>query len=129
MEIRIHCPGTDRYQPVNGDNHPINLSPGDVLSAGQHDLVKLIAQPAHFEQILDTELSREGRGRLLVSGMYRMGTTFKIVECLIDPTVCVDKRSRVALKRALAKQMDLDVEYHEHEYQVPDESKRTLVLE
>jgi hypothetical protein len=68
MEIRIHCPVTNQYQPATGDNHTIHLSAGEILSAGQHNLVKLIALPAHFEQILDTERSREGRGRLLVSG-------------------------------------------------------------
>jgi hypothetical protein len=68
LEIRIHCPGNDRYQPVSGTNPAIDLSSGDVLPAGDHGLVKLIALPADFEAILDEELEREGRGKLMLSG-------------------------------------------------------------
>ncbi|KIW24804.1 uncharacterized protein PV07_10495 [Cladophialophora immunda] len=63
LEIRIHCPNNGRYQPASGSAHPIDLFPGDVLAAGEHDLVKLIARPAHFEQILGEErfVLTEGR--------------------------------------------------------------------
>ncbi|KAK5214885.1 hypothetical protein LTR72_012013 [Exophiala xenobiotica] len=110
LEIRIHSPGNGQYQPTSGSDRPINLLPGDVIAAGQHDLIKLIALPAHFEQVLDQERSRDGRGKLLVS-------------------VCVDARSRASLRSAIAEQVDPDVQYHEHEYQVPDKSRRSLVLD
>jgi len=68
LEIRIHSPGNGQYRPTSGSDRPINLLPGDVIAAGQHDLIKLISMPAHFEQVLDQEWSRDGRGKLLVSG-------------------------------------------------------------
>ncbi|KAK5291041.1 hypothetical protein LTR99_010957 [Exophiala xenobiotica] len=110
LEIRIHSPGNGQYRPTSGSDRPINLLPGDVIAAGQHDLIKLIALPAHFEQVLDQERNRDGRGKLLVS-------------------VCVDARSRASLRRTIAEQVDPDVQYHEHEYQVPDKSRRSLVLD
>lgn len=74
LEIRIHCPGNDQYQPVRGTSPAINLSSGDILPAGDHGLVKLIALPANFEEILNDELEREGRGKLMLSGArkYRL---------------------------------------------------------
>jgi hypothetical protein len=73
LEIRIHCPSNCRYQPARGSAHPIDLVPGDVLDAGEHNLVKLIALPADFAQVVEEERSRDGRGKLLVSGKAVQG--------------------------------------------------------
>lgn len=43
--------------------------------------------------------------------------------------VCVDDSSRTALKRAVANRKDAEVNYHEHEFQAPDKTKRSLILE
>lgn len=43
--------------------------------------------------------------------------------------VCVDARSRAAVRRAVAQQEDVKVQYHEHEYQVPEKSKRSVMFE
>ena len=79
LEIRVHCPGNDRYQPVHGNSPAIDLSSGDVLSAGNHGLVKLIALPADFEAIVDEEFEREGRGKLMLSGT----THYRLLQALI----------------------------------------------
>ena len=125
LEIRIHSPGNGQYRPTSGSDRPINLLPGDVIAAGQHDLIKLIALPAHFEQVLDQERNRDGRGKLLVSGKVVCTGGYHLTRLL----VCVDARSRASLRRTIAEQVDPDVQYHEHEYQVPDKSRRSLVLD
>lgn len=68
LEICIHSPGSASYHPADGSSRPIKLGSGEVLIAGTHDLVRLIALPARFEQVLEQETNREGRGKLLVSG-------------------------------------------------------------
>lgn len=67
LEVRVHCPGAGSYHPANGDRS-IHLSPGDILPAGEHGLVKLIALPADVDEIIGQETRRQGRGQLLVSG-------------------------------------------------------------
>lgn len=64
MEIRIYY---TQYEPASNLSEPLELSSGSMLSAGEHNLVKLIALPTCFDEVLLTELSRSGRGRLLVA--------------------------------------------------------------
>jgi hypothetical protein len=46
----------------------MDFASGAEVSASEHGLTKLITVPANFEQVLEDEIARERRERVLVSG-------------------------------------------------------------
>ena len=125
LEIRIHCPGNTEYLPF-AEGSSIALKEGQMLSAGNHDLVTMIAQPTDFASILKEEVSRTGRGRLVVSGECRNenGDTL-----FTDITVCVDRESRAKLRESIKPHLDDDIRYYEPDFQPPDKARRTFLLD
>jgi hypothetical protein len=120
MEIHVHCPGNGQYQPADRSGHLVSLSAGDVLFAGEHELIKLIAQPPDLEKILETEVGKVRQGKLLVSGMLMH--CYLTIFLTHNIPACVDRSSRRIIQHAVVQHMTYGVKYHEHEFQPSEKS-------
>ena len=71
LEIYFYGPSTNEYYVTDGSEpRVISVSADASLHAGGHGKVHLMARPVDFGQVLQNELTRHGRGKLIVSGKH-----------------------------------------------------------